>query len=102
MHMVKFPVFFIGLKQLLMIIPMVFLIAGCGFEHCKQNPRYADKAGICGKIYRVEQARKRLEQSNSITLIIFLAIMLLPIVIIILYRIIRFFLNRIICIIKDL
>lgn len=73
-------------------IVFCFALHGCQFEECKTDKQYADKPGICGKIYRTEQSKKVFNQKSMPKIYLILAFMLMPLLVLVLLRIMRFFL----------
>ena len=77
------------------LILLVCFSGGCGYEECKTDKRYADKPGICGKIYRTEQSKKMLNKKLVPKIYWIMAFMFSPIILLIVFRIIRALLQSI-------
>lgn len=77
---------------LLFCLPLV-LLHGCHYEHCKTDKKYAEAAGICGKIYRTERAKERFEKGSHFTVFAIMAVALFPLVMVILFRLLRLLLS---------
>ena len=78
----------IKIPELVLFLLILFLSA-CNYEHCKTDSRYAEQPGICGKIYRMEMAKRRTDQAYLAAVYVFVAVTAGPILFVMLFRFVR-------------
>lgn len=74
---------------------LLVVTTGCQYQHCKSDASYADKPGICGKIYRQEQAKKRLANARRLTIYVFVGMIVVPFCFVLVFRLIRLLLRSV-------